>query len=509
MSDNNNNNYLLKIVNISKSFGVVQALKEVSFGVGKGEIHAILGENGAGKSTLVKIIKGEIMQDSGSLIFEDREIRISDPLYAISIGISMVHQELTIFNNLTVAENIYPNNVFITKIGLINKKEMIKKAKENLALFGLDINPVEKVAYLTLAEKQIIEILRSIALKRKLIILDEPTSGLNDVEVKSLMKILKRLKNEGITILYISHRIPEVIEISDRITVLKDGRYVGTLKNENIKESTIINLMVGHEMDLLYTKKTTDEALIKEEYIVLKDISKKNSIHDINLTLHKNEILGIFGLEGSGTDKLSRIMFGLDYFDKGSIGINKKDYRSIYPEKLIENKIVYMNKNRKEAGIFLDMTASDNMAVPVLRKFSKMNFLSYDRVQKYTESFIKKFGIIIPGSRTKPRNLSGGNQQKLMFSICLGTEPECVIVNEPTRGVDVGAKAEIHKFILELPKRNTSVIVFSPEIPELLSLCDRVMVMKNNTISGELKGESITEESVMSLAAGSQNNNNI
>ena len=228
MSDNN----LLNIQNISKSFGIVQALKDVSFQIIKGEVHTILGENGAGKSTLVKIIKGEHRQDSGSLVFEGEEIKVSDPLYANSIGISMVHQELTIFDNLTVAENIYPNNVFRTKTGLINKKRMFEEARRNLALFDLDINPAEKVAHLPLAEKQIIEILRSIALKRKLIILDEPTSGLKDVEVRSLMKILKRLRGEGITILYISHRIPEVMEISDRITVLKDGKYVGTVEKQ-------------------------------------------------------------------------------------------------------------------------------------------------------------------------------------------------------------------------------------------------------------------------------------
>ena len=503
MSDNN----LLNIQNISKSFGIVQALKDVSFQIIKGEVHTILGENGAGKSTLVKIIKGEHRQDSGNLVFEGEEIKVSDPLYANSIGISMVHQELTIFDNLTVAENIYPNNVFRTKTGLINKKRMIEEARKNLALFDLNIDPAEKVANLPLAEKQIIEILRSIALKRKLIILDEPTSGLKDVEVRSLMKILKRLRVEGITILYISHRIPEVMEISDRITVLKDGKYVGTVENKDLKESTIINLMVGREVDLLYSKKSTGDIVFDKEHLVFKNVSKINSIQDINFKLYKNEILGIFGLEGSGVNKLSQILFGLDYFDEGSIIVNDNEYKRVSPEHMINNGFMYMNRDRKEAGVFVDMPASDNMAAPSLKRLSKMNFINFKQVQKYTESFIDRFNIAIPNIKTKPKNLSGGNQQKLMFSVCLGTEPEGIIANEPTRGVDVGAKAEIHKFILDLPNKNTSVILFSSELPELITLCDRVLIMKNNTIAGVLQSEDINEESIMLLAAGSQKNN--
>lgn len=469
-----------------------------------------MGENGAGKSTLVKIIKGEIPHDSGKLIFEGNEIKIIDPLYSISLGITMVHQELTVFENLSVAENIYPNNVFKTKGGFLNKTAMIKKAKENLLLFGLDIDPTDKITYLTLAQKQIIEILRSIALKRKLIILDEPTSGLNEVEVKRLMAILKRLKNEGITILYISHRIPEIIEISDRVSVLKDGSYVGTFNNdETLTEQKIINLMVGREIDLLYSKKSTSEEILKEEFLKLEGISKKNSIQDINLTLYKNEILGIFGLEGSGAEMLSKILFGLESFDKGVLKIKNRQFYRYSSEILIDNGFVYVNRNRKEAGLFFDMPASDNMAAPVLKKFSKFNFLNFSKIQAYTEEYIKRFGIVIPGIKTKPRNLSGGNQQKLMFSMCLGVEPECVVANEPTRGVDVGAKAEIHKFILELPGKNTSVIVFSSELPELLTLCDRVVIMETNSIAGELEGDSITEESIMAIAAGSASKNNI
>lgn len=496
---------LLIIENISKSFGIVQALKNVSFSINKGEIHSVLGENGAGKSTLVKIIRGEYRQDSGRLIFEDNEIKISDPLYANSLGITMVHQELTLFENLTVAENIYPNNVFRTRIGLINRKEMLKKASEKLKLFELNINPSEKVVNLSLANQQMIEILRAIGMSKKLIIMDEPTSGLNEVEVKSLMGILKRLRDAQISILYISHRIPEVIEISNRITVLKDGYYVDTIENKNLKENQIIGMMVGHEVDLLYKRKIYKKLDKKEVFLEINNLNKKNSIFNINFNLYKGEIVGVFGLEGSGIDKFSQVIFGLDDFESGEIKIGKKSFKKISTDLMIKNGVIYLNKNRKIAGLFTDMSSSDNMACPVLKKYSKAGFLNFNMIRKYAELYIKRFNIAIPGTGTKPKNLSGGNQQKLMLSICMGTIPKCFIVNEPTRGIDVGAKAEIHKFILEQQKENLSVLIFSSELPELLSLCDRVIIMKNNTIAGELSGNDITEESMMLIAAGSDN----
>ncbi|HEB33015.1 MAG TPA: sugar ABC transporter ATP-binding protein [Spirochaetes bacterium] len=497
-------NEILVLENIFKSFGVVKALKDVSFSVDRGEVHAILGENGAGKSTLVKIIKGELKPDTGRLVFEGNEIKVIDPLYASSIGITMVHQELTVFENLSVAENIFPKNVFRTKLGLIDKDKIHKMSSEKLALFNLRINPAEKIANLPLAEQRIIEILRAIGLKQKLIILDEPTSGLNESEVRNLIAIVKRLKSEGISILYISHRISEVLEISDRVTVLKDGNYVSTLKTENVTEDKLIHLMVGREVDLLYSKKKIAVKGAKENYLELENVSKENFINDISFKLHKKEILGIFGLEGSGIEKLSQILFGLDSYERGRIRINNVDFSRLKTEEMLGNGFIYLNNDRKKAGLFFDMTASDNMACPVLKRFSKSSLLKYKEIHKYTEKFIKKFNIVIPGIKTKPKNLSGGNQQKLMFSICLGVAPECVIVNEPTRGVDVGAKAEIHRFILDLPENNTSVIIFSSELPELISLCDRVVVMKNKAVAGELAGSEITEEKIMVMAARSK-----
>jgi ABC-type sugar transport system ATPase subunit len=493
---------ILVLESISKSFGAVQALKGVSLSIMRGEIHTILGENGAGKSTLVKIIKGEIRPDSGRLFFEGNEIRVSDPLYANSIGITMVHQELTIFEDLSVAENIFANSAFRTRVGLIDKKEMRRQSAEKLALFNLHINPSEKISNLPLAEQRIVEILRAIAQKRKLIILDEPTAGLNETEARILISLVGKLRDEGITILYISHRISEVLELSDRISILRDGCFVSTVRADSIAPAELIHLMVGREVDLLYAKKKSAVREGTEILLELERVSKRNFIRDVSFTLRRNEILGVYGLQGSGVEKLSQILYGLDSGDSGTLKIKGEAIRKFNTDEMLKRGFIYLNDNRKRAGLFLDMSSADNMACPALRKLSSNGILKTREIQRYADEYIRKFEIVIPGARTRPKNLSGGNQQKLMFSVCLGTEPECVILNEPTRGIDVGAKAEMHKFILALPQSGTSVILFSSELPELMSLCDRVVVMKNNAVVGELSGDDINDEKIMSMAAG-------
>jgi len=494
---------ILKIDGITKSFGVVEALKEVSFSINRGEIHTILGENGAGKSTLVKIIKGELKPETGRLFFEGDEIPVIDPLYANSIGITMVHQELTIFEDLNVAENIYPNNIFKTRLGLIDKRKLLEQSRRQLSLFHLDIDPSERIVNLPVAEQRIIEILRAIALKRKLIILDEPTSGLSERDVKILLDLIKQLKSEGITFVYISHRIPEVLDISDRITVLKDGNYVTTVDKQSVGEAELIRLMVGREVDLLYSKKQASTGTGQKVHFEVVNLAKENFVQDVSFKLRKNEILGIYGLQGSGVEKLSQILFGLDTRDSGSIRIAGEEIRNYDSDRMMRKGFSYLNSNRKQAGLFFDMSSAENMACPVLDKVSKNKILKRKKIRQYTQGFVERFNIVIPDVKTKPKNLSGGNQQKLMFSICLGTSPGCVILNEPTRGIDVGAKAEIHKFILGLPDDDTSVIVFSSEIPELMSLCDRIVIMKNSRIVQELVGDEIDEERIMTLAAGS------
>ena len=494
----------LRIEGISKRYGVVEALKNVSFSVRKGEIHTLLGENGAGKSTLVKVIKGEVVPDSGSLFLDGKKFEKFSPKYAMNLGISMVHQELSIFENLTVAENIFPAGTLTKKFNLIDKNALVQKSTESLKLFDINIDPSEKMENLSLAEQQMIEILREISSNQKIILLDEPTSGLKKDEIKKLMQILKKLRADGITIFYISHIISEILDLSDRITVLRDGEFITTVDNSSdLTEKDLISQMVGREFsDDLYSQKQYDTLKRDEVFFEVKNASRKRSLSDISFKLYRGEILGVFGLEGAGTSALSKMIFGLTDKDTGRFFVKGQEIKKISPRAMISNNIMYLNKNRKKAGLLLGMPAADNMALPVMKRMSTMGFMLFSKIAEYTRKNIEKFAIVIPHINTKPRNLSGGNQQKLMMATCFGTDPDCVIINEPTRGIDVGAKAEIHKVILSLAQKGMSIILISSELPELLSLSDRIIVMKNKKISGELSGAEISQEEIMSLAAG-------
>jgi len=499
------NKELLNLENISKSFGVVKALDSVSFSVYKGEIHGIVGENGAGKSTLANIILGNLYPDKGTIIFNNSELKTNNPRIANELGVSMVHQELSIFDNLTVAENIFPMHNFTNKYKFIDSKLLNENAVEQLKLFSLDIKPKEKMINLSLAEQQIVEIIRAISSNPKLIILDEPTSALNSKEVENLFQILKQLQKKSIVVLYISHHLSEILNLCNRVTVLKDGKYVDTLNRDEIStEKDLIRLMVGKDLENLYAKKNYYNINKKEVFMELKNVNRNNSVQDVSFKLYKNEILGIYGLEGAGRTELSKILFGLDNFDSGSIVIEGEEVNQIKPNEAIKKGIIYLNKNRKKAGLFPGMYACDNIICPILDKVSSHGFLDKNEIKNTTEKFIEELNIIISNITNTPKQLSGGNQQKLMVATCLGTAPKCIIANEPTRGIDVGSKAEIHKILKELAGKGASIILISSELPETISLCDRALVMYDHKIVGELSSEEITEEAVITLATGNK-----
>lgn len=493
----------LKINNITKSYGVVKALTDVSFSIKQGEIHTILGENGAGKSTLVKIIMGEEVPDSGSIVLDGETVKTYSPAAAQAMGIRMVHQELAIFENLTVAENVYPSHTFL-KGGRIDYKALYAETAKQLERFGLKtVKPEEPMNGVTLAGQQMTEIIRCIVANPKVIILDEPTSGLNDEEADRLMEILERLKSEGMTIIYISHRLKEIMRISDRVTVMRDGQYVTTLINdENLTEGDLINNMVGRDLSLYSIKNPADVINNEEVVFEVKNLAKKNALNPSNLKLHKGEILGIFGLEGSGVTKLSRMMYGLERKDSGEIYVCGEKVNKVEPRTMVDKHVMYLNNNRKVAGLLLDMPVTDNVSLPILGKVSnKLGFINSKELNRISTEYIKKFAIALPSLSTRPRKLSGGNQQKVMMSACLAPEPEVVIVNEPTRGIDVGAKEEIHKFLLEIAKKGVGVIIFSSELPELMRLSDRIKIMRDNTIVGEVECTEFTEQTLMRFAA--------
>ncbi|GHV85241.1 ribose import ATP-binding protein RbsA [Spirochaetia bacterium] len=495
----------LEIRDLSKNYGIVRALKGVNFTIAKGEVHALLGENGAGKSTLIKIISGEEFPSGGSIRINGTAVREFNPAHAMAAGIAMVHQELAIFENMTVSDNIFPNSTFLNA-GFINRRKTDKEAKRLVDLFGMNISPRQKMDSLTMGQQQIVEILRCVSAGKEIILLDEPTSGLNQEEVKKLIAIIRQLKDRGITVVYISHRIDEIKEISDRVTVLRDGTYVGTYdNNEALSQMDLIGRMVGRELSgTLYSARTDDGIAGKEVVLEARNFSKKNSVQDISFSLHKGEVLGFFGLEGSGTNTVSRMIYGLEAADSGQLFLKGKPVQKPGPDALVSRGIMYLNNNRKNAGLLLKSPAVDNLSIPRLQELSDGPFINRVKMTSHAEKYIGEFNIVIPSVYQQPRYLSGGNQQKLMFSICMSNNPEIVIINEPTRGIDVGAKGEIHKFILSLIKTGLSVIVFSSEMPELISLCDRVIVMSKNRISGEVsKGSGMTQEAIMANAAGS------
>jgi ABC-type sugar transport system ATPase subunit len=494
----------VKISGISKAYGVVRALSDVSFSVRKGEIHTILGENGAGKSTLVKIMTGETAPNAGFIELDGQRLQNYTPAAAHGMGIHMVHQELAVFENLTVAENIYPYYHF-KKWGRIDYKRLYEETRSKLDLFGLKtIAPDTQLASVALAGQQMVEILRCIVAGPKVIILDEPTSGLNDHEADLLMKILTRLKGEGITIIYISHRLKEIMQISDRVTILRDGKFITTLENNGeLTENDFINNMVGRDLSRsLYEIKTRSGAVSSETLLEVQGLAKKNALHATDLKLAKGEVLGVFGLEGSGTAKLSRMMYGLERKDLGEVFVRGKHIRKLNPRNMVRERVMYLNNNRKIAGLLLDMPVTDNLSLPVLNKLANvLGFIDMRRLETVSLSFVEKFSIVLPSLAAKPRNLSGGNQQKVMLSTCLIPEPEILIVNEPTRGIDVGAKTEIHKFLLTIAARGVGIVLFSSELPEVMSLSDRILIMRNNAIAGEVRCGDFTEQTIMRYAA--------
>ena len=494
----------IHIDGVSKSFGPVRALSGVSFSIRKGETHAIIGENGAGKSTLLRIMSGELKPDSGRVTLAHQDI--AELGGALRHKVAMVHQELAIFNNLTVAENIYPDLILGRNMGIVRYRDIFARTEEQLKMFGVNIDPTEFLENLSVAEQQIVEILRVISMLPDVIILDEPTSSLSRNEVDVLDGILLKLKDRQITILYISHRISEVLRISDRMTVLKNGNFVGTVPNDAaIAQADVIKMMVGKDIetffDLSGRRRSAPRPETEAPLMELKNVSKHRSVQDISLDVYAKEILGIYGLEGSGTFALSRMLFGLEGFEKGQILLAGETYNQINPLMMMEHGIVYLSSDRKKFGLFPQFSAFENMACPNLRRFSRHGIVKTENVSLETQSFIERFNIVIASGRARVSTMSGGNQQKLMLSICLSTSPQIIILNEPTRGIDVGAKSEIYKLINEISK-DVTVILFSSELPELLALCSRLVIMRNKRMSGILSSDQFDEEAILSLAAG-------
>jgi ribose transport system ATP-binding protein len=492
-------NSILSIRNVSKEWPGVLALDNISLDFKKGEVHAIMGENGAGKSTLMKIIAGSFWPDKGRIVFEGKEYFHFDPKQAIELGISIIYQEFNLISELNVAENIFlgikQGNRFF-----INKKDLYKNALELIDELGVELDPKEIISNLSPAYQQVVEILRSISRNVKLLIMDEPTASLTKTETSKLFELIQKLKAKGVTILYISHRLEEVFEISDRITVLRDGCLIATQNTSDISDNELVRLMVGRDLSNMYPNKEYSRQ--DKEILKITDLSQGTNLHNISFNAYKGEILGIGGLVGAGRTEMARCIFGADNFDNGTIQKNGVKLELKSPEDAIKAGIAYIAEDRKQHGVLLHMTVAENITLAVLKKISRLLFIDKKAENKIVSEYIQKLDIKTPFSSQSVKNLSGGNQQKVVIAKLLATESDVIILDEPTRGIDVGTKHEIYEAMNTLAKEGKVIIMISSDMLELLGVSDRVLVMRNGAIAGELSKNELSEEKVISLASG-------
>lgn len=492
----------LKMKNIQKSFSGIKALDNISFELRKGEVHALLGENGAGKSTLIKILSGIYQADSGSIEIEGKEISIHNSLDAIKQGIAVIHQELVLADNMSIAENIYMGRERCNKFCFIDFKAAEKEIQERLDLLGIDLKATMIVSKLSTPQKQVVEIVKALTYNAKIVVMDEPTASLSNKEIEMLFSIIEQLKEQHISIIYISHRMEEIFHISDRVTVIRDGDYVETLKTEDTNADELVRLMVGRRISDYYShiKRKLDEVVLEVEGLCTSD-----KLQDINMKLYKGEILGLSGLVGAGRTELARAMFGIDRIEAGSIKINGRATAIESPEDAIRNGIVLIPESRKEEGLILGNTVGFNITITVLEEFIKFIHVKRPKEQEIIHTFFSKLSIKASSPWQTVGSLSGGNQQKAVVAKWLATKPDIIIMDEPTRGIDVGAKAEIYTLMDELAKQGTSIIMISSELPEVLGMSDRVYVMNSGRIVACLDGAEATQELIMSYAAGVKN----
>lgn len=492
---------ILQVQNLSKSFLGVKALDNIQFNLQKGEVHALMGENGAGKSTFMKILMGLLKPDSGEIIFEGETLKSNNVHGNLRKGISMIHQEILVVPELTVAQNIFLGRETNYRSWL-NDKVINQKAQEILDAIGVKINAQTKIKNLSIAEMQMIEIAKAISNNAKVIIMDEPTSALTDNEVTMLFKIIKDLKAKGVAIIYISHKMDEIYEITDRITVLRDGKYIATKNTNELDKNALIALMVGRELnDLRAAFRFLENNSLKGESILsVQNLTKKGKFKDINFEVHAGEVLGIAGLMGAGRTEIARAIFGLDKYDSGEIRLkgNKVEIKS--PEDAIRNGIGYVSEDRKALGFIPALSIKENISLSSLGNFSKTWFVNSSNEYEATKQLANDLKIKSTSINQKVMTLSGGNQQKVVIGKVLLTSPSLVILDEPTRGIDIGAKFEIYKLINQLTEKGIAVIMISSELPEILGISDRIMVLSKGKQTALLSKQEATQEKIMQYA---------
>lgn len=500
---NSKSEYRLEVTGITKSFGVVSVLEGVDLKIKHGEIHALLGENGAGKSTLVKILSGVHHKDSGTVLLNGEPINPKNTHEGQVLGISVVYQELSLVNDLSVAENIYLHKLGASKFWM-NWKKITQNAQELINSLGFVIDASAKVRDLSIVQKQVVEIAKALSEDTKVLILDEPTTVFDPNDAKKLFENLIRLKKGGMSIIYISHHLEEIFKIADTITVLKDGVHTGSMATKDIDKDGVIRLMIGRELDDLFP--TRSSALSDKPIFEVKNLTGSDGfVKDVSFSVRAGEVLGVAGLGGSGRTEMAKLIFGADKKKSGTLILNGKVITTKTPVEAVKHEIGFVSEDRKEEGVFLPLSIRKNISITSFSPISsKLGFINNQKEYNNVLGLIDKLNIKTPSSEIDVKNLSGGNQQKVALAKWLSIDSKLIIIDEPTRGVDVGAKVEIYNLINEVAKKGVAVIVISSDMPEIMGISDRILVMNKGRIFGELPKDKFSEENILRYSIGEE-----
>ncbi len=490
---------VVELTDISKQFGAVQALRNASLALYPGEVHALLGENGAGKSTLVKILGGIHRPDTGTLSLRSEIIELHSPAQAQQSGIAVIHQEPTLFPDLNVAENVFMGRHPRDHFGRVAWRQMYREVERLFASLDVPLSVYTPVQGLSVADQQMVEIAKALSLNARVLVMDEPTAALSSHEVEKLFVITRELRKRGVAILFVSHRLEEVFELADRVTIMRDGAHVITAPTSTLTSEDIIRHMVGRELTALFPK---GEAEIGEVLLSVQHLTRTGAFNDVSFELRRGEILGFSGLVGAGRTEVARVLFGIDRADAGEISIANEPVHISSPDVAMRYGLAYVPEDRRQQGLVMDFSITKNVTLPVLRQFSPFGIMDRQRERAVAINYSQQLQVRSAGVDQLVKALSGGNQQKVVLAKWLMTEPKILILDEPTRGVDIGAKAEVHRIISELASRGLAIILISSELPEVLAMSDRVLVMHEGRVAGMFDRAEATQEKVMFAATG-------
>lgn len=491
--------YMVEMTGIKKRFSGVQALGGVELKVRPGEVHALMGENGAGKSTLMKILGGAYVLDEGKIRIEGQEVRIKNPIESENCGIAVIYQEQSLINSLSVADNILLGRI-PNRGGWIDRKQQMEIAREALATVDADIELTQEVGMLSVAQRQFVEIAKAISMRAKIIVMDEPSSVLTLSETRHMFQMIHELKRQGKSIIYISHRMEEIFEISDRCTVLKDGEYVGTVDTDKIDRTGLIHMMTGREIADIYPPRGGVE--IGQEVLKVEHLCKKGVFEDVSFSIKAGEIVGMSGLVGSGRTEVCRAIMGIDRLDSGDVLLNGEKLKIKAPRDAIDAGIMYISEDRKEDGMILDLPIETNITLTTIGRYARGGFINRKKERQAIHEMTDMLSVKCAGIHQNVRDLSGGNQQKVMLANGILVGAPVIIIDEPTRGVDVGTKSEIYKIMKRIASEGTAIVMISSELPEVLGMSDRVIVMHNGKLAAEIDCDEATEQNILMYATG-------